>query len=189
MNKNQKHLISWKIRNQPLCFFVYLILTSFVYVSAAPIAHSPNEVLLVYNSNSPVSTAIANYYAAKRGITNILAVYCEDSALSQTNENIPYASYVSQIQTPISTYLSSHSGINFIVLTKGIPIRIGGQDVGYINNGSWTEYNNVNLGGATSFTARVASPNSGESFQICLDSPTGTVIGTCPVSNTGDYQT
>src|SRR6202050_2482273 len=188
MNKNQKYLFPWKIRNQPLCLFVYLILTSFVYVSAAPIAHSPNEVLLVYNSNSPVSTAIANYYAAKRGITNILAVYCEDSALSQTNENIPYASYVSQIQTPISTYLSSHSGINFIVLTKGIPIRIGGQDVGNINNGSWTEYNNVDLSGVTSFTVRVASNASGGNIQVCLDSPTGTVIGTCTVPGTGGWQ-
>jgi len=38
------------------CLFVYLILTSFTYVSAAPTAHNPSEVLLVYNSNSPVST-------------------------------------------------------------------------------------------------------------------------------------
>src|SRR6202167_1595101 len=189
MNKNQKHLISWKIRNQPLCLFVYLILTSFVYVSAAPIAHSPSEVLLVYNSNSPVSTAIANYYAAKRGITNVLAVYCEDSALNQTNETIPLASYTSQIQTPISNYLASHSSINFIVLTKGIPIRIGGQDVTNISSGSWTEYNNVNLGGTTSFTARVANPNSAGTIQVRLDSPTGTLIGTCKVSVTGGSQT
>ncbi len=41
---------------------------------AGPIAHSPSEVLLVYNSNSPTSTAIANYYALKRGVTNKLAV-------------------------------------------------------------------------------------------------------------------
>src|SRR6202050_1393238 len=117
MNKNQKYLSSSKIRSRLLCLFVYFILMSFVYVSAAPIAHSPSEVLLVYNSNSPTATAIANYYAAKRGITNTLAVYCEDSALSQTNETIPLASYTSQIQTPISTYLSGHRGINFIVLT------------------------------------------------------------------------
>ena len=190
MINNQKYLSLWKLGKQTFNWvFVFLFLTSFASVSAAPIAHSPSEVLLVYNSNSPVSTAIANYYAAQRGITNVLAVYCEDSALSQTNEQIPYASYLSQIQTPISTYLSGHSGINFIVLTKGIPICIAGQDVGYINNGSWTEYNNVSLSGATTFTARVANPNSTQSIQICLDSPTGTVIGTCPVSTTGGYQT
>jgi hypothetical protein len=85
--------------------------------------------------------------------------------------------------------LSSHSGINFIVLTKGIPIRIGGRDVDNISSGSWTEYNNVNLGGATSFTARVANPNSAGTIQIRLDSPTGTLIGTCTVSVTGGYQT
>src|SRR3984957_9031956 len=108
-----------------LILFVFIAETFFLQAQAAPTAHNPSEVLLVYNSNSPVSTAIANYYAAQLGITNILAVYCEDSALNETSEFIPYASYTSQIQTPISTYLSSHSGINFIVLTKGIPIGIG----------------------------------------------------------------
>jgi uncharacterized protein (TIGR03790 family) len=96
---------------------------------------SPNEVLLVYNSASPTSTAIANYYAAKRGITNVLAINCQDSALNDTNETISFSSYTTKIQTPISTYLAKHSGINFIVLTKGIPIRIDGADTGSENQG------------------------------------------------------
>jgi hypothetical protein len=155
--------------------------------------------LLVYNSNSPISKAIASYYQAKRGVTHVLAINCEDSALSSpqgasngfcgNNETIPLAGYTSQIETPISNYLASHRGINFIVLTKGVPIRIGGQDVGSITNGCWTEYNNFNLSGVTSFTARVASNTSGGNIQVCLDSPTGTVIGTCTVPGTGGWQT
>ena len=91
---------------------------------ASPAAHSPGEVLLASrNSTSPTSTAIANYYALKRGVTNILAVSCQDSALNSGNEIISYSNYTSQIQTPISNYLSSHSGINFIIF-KGIPDRI-----------------------------------------------------------------
>ena len=177
---------------------IFLFLPPSLHVMAIPTAHSPSEVLLVYNSNSPISTTIANYYKAKRGVTNILAINCEDSALSSpqgasngfcgNNEIIPFAGYTSQIETPVSNYLASHSGINFIVLTKGIPIRIGGQDVGHINNGSWTEYDNVDLSGATSFTARVASEGAGGNIEIHLDSPTGAVIGTCMAPGTGGWQ-
>ena len=178
---------------------IFLLGSSFLHVAASPIAHSPSEVLLVYNSNSPTSTALANYYRAKWGVTNVLAINCEDSALNSpqgalngfcgNNEIITLTGYMSQIETPISNYLSSHNGINFILLTKGIPIRIGGQDVGHINNGSWTEYNNVDLSQATRFTARVASNTSGGNIQIRLDSPTGTRIGTCTVAGTGGWQT
>jgi hypothetical protein len=65
----------------------------------------------------------------------------------------------------------------------------GGLDVGYISNGSYTEYTSVNLAGITSFAARVASPGGGSTITIHLDSPTGTVIGTAAVPATGDWQT
>jgi len=64
----------------------------------------------------------------------------------------------------------------------------GGQDVGFISSGSWTEYNNVNLNGVTTFYARAAGWSGGSTISIHLDSPTGTLIGTCPVPNTGNYQ-
>ena len=64
----------------------------------------------------------------------------------------------------------------------------GGLDVGYIGNGSWVEYNQVNLNGATTFQARVASDGSGGNIEIHLDSPYGTLIGTCPVAVTGGWQ-
>jgi uncharacterized protein (TIGR03790 family) len=131
-----------KITKMSLPFSLCLVtaLGSFLPAMAGPaapgpIVHGPGEVLLVYNSNSPVSTAIANYYAAQRGVTNVLTVSCKDSALNGDNETISLADYTSKIEAPISAYLSSHSGINFIVLTKGIPIRIdraatGSEDEG-----------------------------------------------------------
>ncbi|HTV42369.1 MAG TPA: carbohydrate-binding protein [Candidatus Sulfotelmatobacter sp.] len=64
----------------------------------------------------------------------------------------------------------------------------GGLDVGYIGNGSWVAYNQVNLNGATTFQARVASAGSGGNIEIHLDSPSGTLIGTCPVAVTGGWQ-
>ena len=69
----------------------------------------------------------------------------------------------------------------------------GGQDVGWINNGSWLEYTGVNFGhGATSVTARIASPlaqsaTNGE-IQFRLDSPTATPFATVPVTDTGGWQ-
>jgi uncharacterized protein (TIGR03790 family) len=160
---------------------VFVMLCPSLHATDGPIKHSPGEVLLVYNSNSPVSTAIASYYQAERGVTNVLPVDCEDSALSSNTETIPLSDYTVQIATPIRRYLAGHPGINFIVLTKGIPIRIGSLDLAYIGGGLYTAYNNINLNGARSFSARVANPNSPGTIQVRLDSPTGTLLGTCTV--------
>jgi acetate kinase len=85
--------------------------------------HSLQEVLVVFNANSPISTAIAGDYAAKRKVPNMVAVHCADSAVNTANETISIELYTSQIASPISAYLAQHKQINFIVLTKGIPIR------------------------------------------------------------------
>lgn len=92
--------------------------------------HSASEVLLVYNANSPVSKAVADYYAKKRKIHHILAIRCIDSALSRQNETIPLADFNAEIGAPVKNYLARHKGINFIVLTKGVPIRIDGGATG-----------------------------------------------------------
>lgn len=66
----------------------------------------------------------------------------------------------------------------------------GGLNVGYIQNGNYLVYKRIDFGGgAITFDARVASNNSGGSVELYLDSPTGTLIGTCTVTNTGSWQT
>jgi hypothetical protein len=69
----------------------------------------------------------------------------------------------------------------------------GGQDVGYIANGCWLEYDNVAFGsaGATQFKARVASgagSNVSGLVEVTLDSPTATPVGSFAVGNTGGWQ-
>ncbi|WP_010248627.1 carbohydrate-binding protein [Acetivibrio cellulolyticus] len=65
----------------------------------------------------------------------------------------------------------------------------GGECVGYIENGDYTVYKNMNFGsGATSFEARVSSNGNGGNIEIRLDSISGTLIGTCPVPVTGGWQ-
>ncbi|MDP4183504.1 MAG: carbohydrate-binding protein, partial [Bacillota bacterium] len=66
----------------------------------------------------------------------------------------------------------------------------GGQNVGYIENGDYAVYNNINFGsGATSFQARVSSGSSGGDIEIRLDSVSGPLVGKCSVSATSDWQT
>jgi hypothetical protein len=65
----------------------------------------------------------------------------------------------------------------------------GGQDLGTIVNGSYAAYSGINMAGLTAFHARVASAGAGGSIQIHLDSPTGTLIGTCNAPVTGGWQT
>jgi pectate lyase len=66
----------------------------------------------------------------------------------------------------------------------------GGEDVGYINDGDWIGFNNVDFGsGADGFTARVASNASGGTIEIRLDDAGGIQVGSCSVSNTGGWQT
>jgi enterochelin esterase-like enzyme len=79
---------------------------------------------------------------------------------------------------------SSQSGIQNVTCNEGT------EAVGYTENGDYTVYSNVDFGnGAAGFTARVSSANSGGNIEIRLDSATGTLIGTCAVAGTGDWQT
>ena len=101
-----------------------LALPAVAATTSGPIQHSPNEVLLVINSNSPTSQAVGAYYQQARGISNVVYVQCEDSAVSSDNESIDFPDFNMEIATPISNYVATHTGINFIVLTKGIPLVI-----------------------------------------------------------------
>ena len=70
----------------------------------------------------------------------------------------------------------------------------GGQDVGYIANGDWMQYNNVNFGtgGVKDFQARVASgAASGISglVEVRIDSRSNAPIGSFALANTGGWQT
>ncbi len=66
----------------------------------------------------------------------------------------------------------------------------GGECLGYIENGDYAVYKSVNFGeGAQSFQARVSSASNGGNIEIRLDSIDGTLVGTCPVKGTGDWQT
>jgi hypothetical protein len=70
----------------------------------------------------------------------------------------------------------------------------GGQDVGYIANGDWLQFDNVNFGtgGVKDFVARVASGAGGGIsglVEVRLDSRGNAPIGSFALSSTGGWQT
>jgi beta-glucosidase len=68
----------------------------------------------------------------------------------------------------------------------------GGQNVGYITAGDWLAYGAVDFGSttATSVTTRLASASATTgTLQYRLDSTTGPVVATVPVTTTGGWQT
>ncbi|UWP87447.1 carbohydrate-binding protein [Dactylosporangium fulvum] len=67
----------------------------------------------------------------------------------------------------------------------------GGQSVGFITPGDWLGYTNVDFGTPTaaSVTTRLASGASSGTIQYRLDSTTGPIIASVPVTSTGGWQT
>ncbi len=96
-----------------------------------------------------------------------------------TNSATSYASI-------FSTAAASYDSVSGATIENCIE---GGQDITDIESGNWSAYNNISLNGANAFVARVASAGSGGNIEIHLDTPTGTLVGTCTVFGTGGNQT
>ncbi|RCX14816.1 alpha-galactosidase [Anaerobacterium chartisolvens] len=65
----------------------------------------------------------------------------------------------------------------------------GGLNVGYIENGDYTVYKNIDFGGgALSFQARVATSTQGGNIEVRLGGIDGKLVGTCPVGTTDGFQ-
>ncbi|WP_299924526.1 ThuA domain-containing protein [uncultured Nocardioides sp.] len=65
----------------------------------------------------------------------------------------------------------------------------GGQNVNGVETGDWFAWDVMNLTNITGVSMRAASTTAGAAFEIRQGSPTGTVIGTLDVPNTGGAQT
>ena len=118
-----------------LLIYNVILLLPAMAAACAQSQRKPSEVLVVYNADSPISTAVATDYASKRHVANVLAIRCADSALTTDAETIQFTDYKTEIASPVSQYLATHKGIDFIVLTKGVPIRISGAGTGEVEHG------------------------------------------------------
>ena len=67
---------------------------------------------------------------------------------------------------------------------------VGIYDLGYVTDGCYATYNNVDFGtGVSSVDVRTASGGNGGTLEFHLDSATGTLLGTANLPVTGGYQT
>ena len=74
------------------------------------------------------------------------------------------------------------SGIQTEVSTES------GENVGYIHNGDWLRFDDVNLTSISNMDARISSKFSGGIIEVRTGSLSGTLIGSIEVSNTGGNQ-
>jgi hypothetical protein len=95
-----------------------------------PAKRTPDQVVVVFNVNSPVSKEIARGYADRRGVKNLISIHCQDSAVNSGNETMTLTEYQNSIEAPVRGYLALHTNIDFIVLAKGVPIRLTGSGMG-----------------------------------------------------------
>jgi uncharacterized protein (TIGR03790 family) len=96
-----------------------------VFWTAPALAQTGANVLLVVNEASPDSERIAAHYARVRSVPPEQILRVTVDAI----DDIDRATFTARIQTPIATWLQRHAAqdrILYIVLAKGIPLRIIG---------------------------------------------------------------
>ena len=72
---------------------------------------------------------------------------------------------------------------------KAIACREGGQCAGWIDEGDWVRYDDVDFGaGSEQIEFRAASQTGGGTIEVRLDGPDGGLLGTCSVADTGYQQ-
>jgi len=98
-------------------------------VPAAARAQTPDNLLLVINDASPASTQIGEYYARKRAVRPDHIVHLTINATGPAAETIERLDYNRAIEAPIAVALTKRhlqDQVLFLVLTKGVPLRILG---------------------------------------------------------------
>jgi alpha-1,3-glucanase-like protein/carbohydrate binding protein with CBM6 domain len=148
---------------------------------AIDLSTSTNPVLQYNTINAPGLDGI-NVDGGSTGSATVINNTVTDLNAGQSVFANGDSSFPVTAGTPACSYSSENS-----VQTE--TCAEGGLDVTNLGNGSYTEYNDVNINGLASFAARVASAGSGGTISIYLDKPTGNLIGTCTVSGTGGSQT
>jgi len=96
-----------------------------MWMPATVDAQTADNLLLVVNASSPASVTVADRYAAARQVpgSQIVRITTTDA------DNISRAEYEATIEAPIATWLTRHQlqdQVLYVVLTKGIPLRIDG---------------------------------------------------------------
>ena len=107
-------------RNRMASLFLLLIV-----MTGAARAQTAENVAVIINTSSPASIRIGEHYLRTRNVPAANVIRIE----SPTEEEIPRATFIASIERPISLALAERGlqdRILYLVLTKGVPIRIAG---------------------------------------------------------------
>jgi uncharacterized protein (TIGR03790 family) len=103
-----------------------LVALGLALASVTPLlAQSPRHVLLVINDASQDSIRVGEHYARVRGIDQAQVVRIS----VEPKDDVARLDYERRIEEPIARWLRQHAAedrIHFIVLTKGVPLRVTG---------------------------------------------------------------
>ena len=102
-----------------------LWLTLTVGLPAWAAAQSADNVLVVINAASPISVQLGEYYVHKRAVAQDHVIRLQTA----TTEGISRTEFDRTIEQPIGEWLIRNSLVDrvlYIVLTKGVPIRVDG---------------------------------------------------------------
>lgn len=106
--------------------FAGLALTSLLLSTTPASAQSAANVLLVINDASPASVEVGEYYAKVREIPKDNVAHIT----TVQTESISRPEYEKTIETPLACWIEKYVAqdqILYIVLTKGVPLRIDGS--------------------------------------------------------------
>ena len=106
----------------------YVLVAALLLVSRTLSASGYGDVAVVVNTNSQVSLAIGSYFQSARGIPQRNIIYVNTT----TAETITDADFA-LLRGQIEIYLQNNNltdSINYIVTTKGVPLRIDRGDAG-----------------------------------------------------------
>ncbi|MCG8615599.1 MAG: TIGR03790 family protein [Desulfobacterales bacterium] len=110
-------------------FAIIFAIVASILLSRAAWAISPENVLVVYNINSPAGTEITNYYAQAHPGVQTLGL----TGIDALDEQITADDYLNVLRPQVLAALNSD--IDVIVTTKGLPLHI---QVEQSNPGSYT---------------------------------------------------
>jgi glucose/arabinose dehydrogenase/PKD repeat protein len=111
------------------------------------------------------------------------ARYTDDGGAGGAAPLTGYAQAVLQPKHKQAEYFTSQSGVRVVDQAAAE----SGKRIGDISNNDWVAFSPMSLSGITNVSYRVSSPNSGGSIELRADSPTGTLLATTPVPNTGGW--
>jgi arabinoxylan arabinofuranohydrolase len=137
--------------------------------------------------NRIVSTQAAVPTTYRRNLALEALAYGADGTIQQvtyTLDGVPQLANLNPYARVEAETMNAQSGI------ETEPCSAGGMDVTDIQASDWVKLRRVDFGsaGAVSFSASVASATDGGAIELHLDSPDGTLVGSCAVSGTGGTQ-